>query len=78
MSRRIWIAEGFASDGAVYGRTLQLPNGAARDHAAMGGGLQRVAAKVLKVRQADFTSCPCMDAMLPRQQDEVRPDLRGG
>jgi hypothetical protein len=27
MPRRIWIAEGIASDGEIYGRAMQLPDG---------------------------------------------------
>lgn len=71
MSRRIWVAEGFAGDGAIYGRALQLPDGSAPHRPAADGDVERAPASVLKSHLGDIPSCPCMDAMLPRDQGGV-------
>lgn len=77
MSRRIWVAEGFASDGDIYGRALQVPTGSMPARAASHGQVERSSASVLKSHLGDIPSCPCMGAMLPREQDDVPPDARG-
>lgn len=68
MSRRIWVAEGFASDGDVYGRSLQLPNPDTNKHDKphrVGGDIQRTQAAVLKSHLGDIPSCPCLSAIIP-------------
>ena len=70
MSRRIWVAEGFASDGDIYGRALQLPGGDVLNRAvAQSGGMdvQRTRAAVLKTHLGDIPSCPCITAMQPQE-----------
>jgi hypothetical protein len=77
MSRRIWIAEGFASDGDIYGRILQLPNGNMRDRSASQGSgtdVQRTRASVLKTHFGDIPSCPCISAILPQDHDSEQLD----
>ncbi|MDA8455738.1 hypothetical protein M4R22_13275 [Acidovorax sp. GBBC 3334] len=70
MSRRIWVAEGFASDGDVYGRALQVPGAGAPPPgfapAGLGGDVQRARASILKTHLGDIPSCPCIAAMLPQ------------
>ena len=73
MSRRIWVAEGFASDGDIYGRALQLPTRTTGVRSAAHGEVERASAAVLKSHLGDIPSCPCMDAMLPRAQSEDQP-----
>lgn len=72
MSRRIWIAEGFASDGDMYGRTLQLPDGNMRGAPP----IERTRVSVLKARVGDIASCPCLDVSV-MQDDESEPGQRG-
>lgn len=72
MPRRLWIAEGFASDGDVYGRALKLPDGTARNTPArqdIATDVQRMQASVLKSRLGDVTSCPCLATLLPEDDD---------
>lgn len=79
MTRRIWIAEGYASDGDVYGRALQLPDGSLRKGmvAQQGGSdVQRAGASILKSHLGDIPSCPCLDSPVP--QDEHAEPARGG
>ncbi|WCM93303.1 hypothetical protein M5C99_00790 [Acidovorax sp. NCPPB 2350] len=71
MSRRIWVAEGFASDGDVYGRALQIPGAGAPGQrpgpGGTGGEVQRAPrASVLKTHLGDVPSCPCIASMLPQ------------
>ncbi|MDT7788128.1 MAG: hypothetical protein QOF58_6547 [Pseudonocardiales bacterium] len=62
MSRRVWVAEGVASDGAIYGRTLQLPApGTLR--AGVASGVRRSRPAVLKSHLGDIPSCPCLAAL---------------
>lgn len=79
MPRRIWVAEGFASDGDVYGRTLQIPDGNMRNSAAQDGGtdVQRTHASVIKSHLGDVTSCPCLAAMMPEDDSAEQPAPRG-
>jgi hypothetical protein len=66
MSRRIWVAEGVASDGDIYGRALQLPDGNTTRHSAPGNGgtgVQRRAPSVIKSHLGDIPSCPCLAAL---------------
>jgi hypothetical protein len=72
MSRRIWVAEGFASDGDVYGRSLQLPTPDVNknDKSHLGGSeIQRTQAAVLKSNLGDIPSCPCLSAIIPEDHD---------
>lgn len=81
MSRRIWVAEGFASDGDIYGRALQLPNGDMRNRSvsqSSGTDVQRTRAAVLKTHLGDIPSCPCISAMLPQDRDNEQLELQGG
>jgi hypothetical protein len=71
MARRLWVIEGFASDGDVYGRALQLPGRSAPANAT---DLQRADASILKRHTADLASCPCFDAMQP---DGASDELEG-
>lgn len=67
MSRRIWITEGSASDGEVYGRALQLPDGNIRRPSDSHGGgevVRRAPAVVFKSAPVDMPSCPCLAAPL--------------
>lgn len=75
MSRRIWVAEGIASDGAIYGRSLRLPSENTRHGLASnsgGMGVQRTRASVLKSHLGDVPSCPCL-AALSSQDDGAEP-----
>lgn len=79
MSRRIWVAEGVASDGDIYGRALQLPDRSARHGSASdddGTGVQRKAASVLKSNLGDIPSCPCLAALVSQDQD-AEPRMAG-
>lgn len=74
MSRRIWVAEGVASDGDIYGRALQVPDGNARHGSAPDGagtGVRRQSASVLKSHLGDIPSCPCLAALVSQDQDTV-------
>lgn len=80
MSRRIWIAEGFASDGDVYGRALQLPDGSMRHRSASQGSatdVQRTRALVLKTHLGDIPSCPCIASMVTQDHGAEQLDLQG-
>lgn len=69
MSRRIWIAEGVASDGDMYGRALQLPDNNMRHRSTSHGSgkdVQRTPAAVLKSHLGDIPSCPCLAAPPPQ------------
>jgi hypothetical protein len=70
MSRRIWVAEGVASDGDIYGRALQLPDGRGGGGTSAGGGtgVQRKAGTILKSHLGDIPSCPCLAALVPDPQ----------
>lgn len=74
MSRRIWIAEGYATDGEMYGRSLQLPelNAAYRQSPLQGIGtdVQRKRSAIVKVNVGDVASCPCLDVGLGGVEDE--------
>lgn len=79
MSRRIWVAEGVASDGDIYGRALQLPDRNARETPGSGGfgtGVQRRTASVLKSHLGDIPSCPCLAALV--SQDQGTGSLKAG
>lgn len=67
MTRRVWVAEGIASDGDVYGRSLQLPdgNGGAAAGSGFGEGVRRGGGTVLKNHLGDVPSCPCLAALVP-------------
>ncbi|MEF9404113.1 MULTISPECIES: hypothetical protein [Ralstonia solanacearum species complex] len=68
MYRRIWIAEGYATDGEMYGRALQLPDANTSRSAAspqsIGTDIQRKPAAVVKANVGDIASCPCLDVGL--------------
>ncbi|TBW57613.1 hypothetical protein EZI54_06110 [Marinobacter halodurans] len=64
MERRIWIAEGYASDGEVYGRSLQIP-GKEAGAAPVSSGVERKQAIVIKANLGDIPSCPCISAAMP-------------
>ncbi|WP_427924384.1 hypothetical protein [Streptomyces sp. cg40] len=72
MPRRIWVAEGVASDGDMYGRALQLPDrpGAGAGAAGPGGAtaVQRRAGTILKNHLGDIPSCPCLAALVPGRE----------
>ncbi|PPT79659.1 hypothetical protein XthCFBP4691_18600 [Xanthomonas theicola] len=73
MARRIWVAEGFSSDGHIYGRALQLPTGDVRNRFASlssGSDVQRMQAVVLKTHLGDIPSCPCLDVPSPQGHDD--------
>ena len=74
VSRRIWVAEGIASDGDVYGRALQLPDGNVGHSPA--SGVQRKSERVLKSHLGDIPSCPCLAALVPQNEDAE--SLMGG
>lgn len=61
MARRVWVAEGVASDGGIYGRALQL-----RSRDPVSGRLEArpAHASVLKNHLGDIPSCPCLDALV--------------
>ncbi|MEU9454327.1 hypothetical protein [Streptomyces sp. NPDC048277] len=65
MSRRIWVAEGVASDGDVYGRALKIPDGKPEPGGDAGGGVGRRTPSVLKSRLGDIPTCPCLAALVP-------------
>jgi hypothetical protein len=69
MLRRIWIAEGIATDGDFYGRALQLPDGDTRHRSPSQGNrtdVQRTRASILKSHLGDVPSCPCLSLMMPQ------------
>lgn len=73
MPRRIWVAEGVASDGDIYGRALQLPDGNSRNRSSLHGdgtGVERTRGSVLKSHLGDIPSCPCLAALVPQDEDE--------
>lgn len=74
MSRRIWIAEGHATDGEMYGRALQLPEAnpsrLPSSPQGIGTDVQRKRAAVVKVDMGDIGSCPCLDVGLKNIEDE--------
>lgn len=74
MSRRIWIAEGYATDGEMYGRALQLPDvnssRLASSPQAIGTDVQRKRATIVKANVGDVASCPCLDVGLNDIEDE--------
>ncbi|CBJ41184.1 hypothethical protein (plasmid) [Ralstonia solanacearum CMR15] len=65
MPRRIWVAEGIASDGDFYGRTLQLPDEKTRRRPAPAAAMdvQRTRASVVKSHLGDVPTCPCLGAV---------------
>ncbi|MFF7467365.1 hypothetical protein [Streptomyces sp. NPDC008092] len=65
MSRSIWVAEGVASDGDIYGRALRIPDGSPEPGADAAGGVRRQAPTVLKSRLGDIPTCPCLAALVP-------------
>jgi hypothetical protein len=69
MPKRIWVAEGVASDGDMYGRALQLPDGqgggGTGPDSGGGTGVQRKAGTILKSHLGDIPSCPCLAALVP-------------
>ncbi|MEU9412619.1 hypothetical protein AB0E08_43955 [Streptomyces sp. NPDC048281] len=65
MTRRIWVAEGVASDGDIYGRSLKIPDGRPEPGADAGGGVRRQAPAVLKSHLGDIPTCPCLAALVP-------------
>ncbi|MEU6375044.1 hypothetical protein [Streptomyces sp. NPDC046909] len=72
MPRRIWVAEGVAGDGDIYGRALHLPDrrgGDASGAAPRGAtGVQRKAGTILKSHLGDIPSCPCLAALTPARE----------
>jgi hypothetical protein len=71
MPRRIWVAEGVASDGDIYGRALRLPDRNGHQHSASHGGatdVERRRGSVLKSHLGDIPSCPCLAALVPQDQ----------
>lgn len=81
MSRRIWIAEGYASDGDVYGRALHMPDGSTRGQAVASspggrhavGDIQRASATILRTSLGDIPTCPCLDAPVPQHDKAAEP-----
>lgn len=81
MTRRIWVAEGYASNGDVYGRALHMPDGSLRNQAAAAGpgsygaagDVQRAGATILRTVIADIPTCPCLDAPLPQRDEAPEP-----
>jgi hypothetical protein len=72
MKRRIWVAEGYASDGDVYGRVLQLPDqnsGRSSAPQNVGGNVERRSSSVLKSDLGDILSCPCISSVMPQDHD---------
>ncbi|MFJ9630727.1 hypothetical protein ACIQPR_39945 [Streptomyces sp. NPDC091280] len=67
MPKRIWVTEGVASDGDMYGRALQLPDG----NGTAGGGVERRPGTVLKSHLGDIPSCPCLAALVPDTREAV-------
>ncbi|GGN00531.1 hypothetical protein GCM10011578_022260 [Streptomyces fuscichromogenes] len=61
----IRVAEGVASDGGVYGRSLRIPDGGPEPGADAGGGVRRQPPSVLKSRPGDIPTCPCLAALVP-------------
>lgn len=79
MSRRIWIAEGYATDGDMYGRALQVPDASTyRPSSEQGAGtdVQRKRAAIVKTNVGDVASCPCLDVGLSSNH-EAESDPRG-
>ncbi|MFJ9565291.1 hypothetical protein ACIRQQ_35295 [Streptomyces fuscichromogenes] len=64
MSRRIWVAEGVASDGDVYGRYLRLPAGNPVRRPPGEDGVERRTQSVLRSNLGDIPSCPCLAALV--------------
>ncbi|NNN33794.1 hypothetical protein HLK59_26200 [Streptomyces sp. S3(2020)] len=72
MPRRIWVAEGVASDGDVYGRALQLPDGRGGGGSGPADtGVQRRTGTILKNHLGDIPSCPCLAALVPDERLRV-------
>lgn len=72
MSRRIWVAEGVANDGDIYGRALRMPDAGDRYISASGDsgtGVQRKPLSVLKSHLGDIPSCPCLAALVTQDED---------
>ena len=65
--RRIWLAEGFSSDGEVYGRALQLPDKDSDNHSVT-TEVERKSASVIKTDLGDIYSCPCSSIAMPKPQ----------
>jgi len=68
MARRIWVSEGVASDGDLYGRALRLTNGnggGANADADTRTGVRRRSGTILKSHLGDIPSCPCLAALVP-------------
>lgn len=74
MYRRIWIAEGYATDGEMYGRALQLLDANTSRPAGspqrIGTDVQRKHAAVVKANVGDIAACPCLDAGLSEIEGE--------
>ncbi|GKT27158.1 hypothetical protein [Acidovorax sp. SUPP3334] len=74
MSRRIWISEGHATDGEMYGRALQLPeinpSRLPSSPQRIGTDVQRKLAAVVKVDMGEIGSCPCLDVGLKIIEDK--------
>lgn len=73
MPRRIWIAEGYATDGDMYGRALQLPgadtSGESSSQHGIGTDIRRKPASVVKTNAGDLASCPCLDVGLSKDHE---------
>ncbi|MEU6200472.1 hypothetical protein [Streptomyces sp. NPDC047061] len=65
MSRRVWVAEGVAAGGGIYGRALKIPDGKPEPGAAAGEGVRRQAPSVRKSHLGDIPTCPCLAALVP-------------
>lgn len=80
MPRRIWVAEGVAGDGDMYGRALQLPATRSGEGAGPGNdggtGVQRKTGTILKNHLGDIPSCPCLAALVPDPRDAPSPRTR--
>jgi hypothetical protein len=77
MPRRIWISEGVASDGAVYSRSLHVPDRNERQGIVSSGGgtgVQRIRTGVLKSHLGDIPSCPCLASLLHQDDDTTVAD----
>ncbi|NUS29570.1 MAG: hypothetical protein HOV92_35880 [Streptomyces sp.] len=70
MPRRIWVAEGVASDGDMYGRALQMPDGGGAGPGD--GGVRRAAGTILKNHLGDIPSCPCLAALVADDRERAR------
>ena len=74
MARRIWLAEGYASDGDVYGRVLRLPGTETDSESSNNGSLERKGAEILKYNYGDIPSCPCISAVMPESHNAEEAD----